>query len=465
MVVWQMTRQCLQILRRTSPTVVEAPGGSPSCSQGAPLHRSRLKSSLTRFAVLACAALLTTALPHGANAQSCGTDYTIQAGDSLSGIARRVYGSSSKWTLIFYANQDRLGDGVSLMVPGTSVRIPCVEASEELPARATVRAQPVEAQQPSVVRSRTVRSLKFLTADDYKPFTDRSLQNGGMITDLMNAAMAGLNAELKEDVQVSISWVNDWSAHLQPLLSSRAFDMGFPWIRPPCEQYRELNASGQFRCRRYFFSDPLFEIPTMFFVRPDSSFTYASDSDVVGRSICIPAGYYIFHLDSNGRNWLRDGKVTLIRARSVDECFQLVDAGSVEMVALNEFTGRGALAGLGWSNRIRMIERPLAITTLHVIVAKTHPQARSLLYYVNEGLRRLRAQGEYDAIVENHLITYWDTIAEQEAEAAAAAEAIASETPAEPEAPSGARTPAATETDSGNATTGAPRRTQLAAED
>src|SRR5262249_36449217 len=63
--------------------------------------------------------------PIASQAQTCGTDYTIKEGETLAQIAARVYGNPAQWTIIFYANQDRLGTNVSLLVPGFTLRIPC----------------------------------------------------------------------------------------------------------------------------------------------------------------------------------------------------------------------------------------------------------------------------------------------------------------------------------------------------
>ena len=41
--------------------------------------------------------------------QTCGTDYTLKEGETLAQIAARIYGNHAQWTVIFYANQDRLG--------------------------------------------------------------------------------------------------------------------------------------------------------------------------------------------------------------------------------------------------------------------------------------------------------------------------------------------------------------------
>jgi hypothetical protein len=62
------------------------------------------------------------------SAQTCGAEYTIKSGDTLAGIARTVYGNAGQWNVIYYANQDRLGDNASLLVPGLSLKIPCLPA-------------------------------------------------------------------------------------------------------------------------------------------------------------------------------------------------------------------------------------------------------------------------------------------------------------------------------------------------
>ena len=46
-----------------------------------------------------------------------------------------------------------------------------------------------------------------------------------------------------------------------------------------------------------------------------------------------------------------------------------------------------AASSLGMRDRIRAVEAPVSLTTLHVLISKGHPQARTMLYYVNAALR------------------------------------------------------------------------------
>jgi nucleoid-associated protein YgaU len=49
--------------------------------------------------------------------------YTVESGDSLSKIAKRVYGDASKWHAIFEANRDKIKNP-DLIHPGEVLSLP-----------------------------------------------------------------------------------------------------------------------------------------------------------------------------------------------------------------------------------------------------------------------------------------------------------------------------------------------------
>lgn len=352
--------------------------------------------------------LFTASLSH---AQTCGSDYTIKDKDTLADIAARVYGRASDWSMLLYANQDRLGSNASLIVPGLAIRIPCIgEAQKPLTEIATTpsRDSAPPPPQPSFIVSPTLSKIEFLTADGFAPFTGRSLANGGMITQLLSRAMEGVKQEAKGKFDFGVSWVNDWASHLNPLLVSRAFDAGFPWAKPDCNNLANLDADGRYRCQKFFFSQPLYETLTHLFVDQNSKVNWDDEKKYPGHNFCRPGGYTTYEFDQNGRNWLKESKILLMRPPSVEECFRLLQAGSVDAVVVPDLVGQGAVSAMGLTQRVRMVDRPFAIHTLHVIVAKSHPHARTILYYINAGLSQLRETGEFDSIVEEHLTRFWD---------------------------------------------------------
>ena len=258
------------------------------------------------------------------------------------------------------------------------------------------------------VISSLVNRVEFLTADGFAPYTGRALEGGGMLTHVVSSAMNLIKEESKGRFDFGVSWVNDWAAHLNPLLLTRAFDVGFPWARPDCEGATNLDQSSQFRCQRFFFSEPLYEVLTGLFVRNNSKVKSLRREDISGMTLCRPAGYPVHELDKDGRNWVKDGIVTLMRPPSVDECFRLLDTGAVDGVVEAELAGRASITSIGIGGKVRMIDQPVALTTYHVLISKSHPHARTILYYINASLEKLRERGEYDRIIERHLGRFWE---------------------------------------------------------
>ncbi|MGO9984066.1 MAG: hypothetical protein ACLPIX_07630 [Rhodomicrobium sp.] len=347
-------------------------------------------------------------------AQTCGADYAVKEGESLGDIAARVYGSSSQWTLIFYANQDRMGANASMLVPGLSIRIPCLAGQQPAspPAAAPSPSSPAasSAAQPSggIELSSVVKRIEFLTADGNTPFTDRSLPNGGLITQMLSTSMDQIKDQSAGSFGYNISWVNDWAAHLNPLLITRAFDAGFPWLKPDCSHAAELSQDAKYRCQKFFFSDPLYEVFTVLFVKSNSPITFAKDDEIAGKTLCQPAGFSTYELDKGGRNWVKDNKIVLMRPQTVEECFRLLDSGTVNAVVAADLTGQSVTAALGLGDRVKQLQRPVAIGTLHAIVPKTHPHASTVLYYINSAMAKLRDSGEYDRIVDSHLSRFYN---------------------------------------------------------
>jgi nucleoid-associated protein YgaU len=60
--------------------------------------------------------------------------YTVKSGDSLSKIAKELYGKASKWTLIYEANADKIKDPNKIK-EGTVLTIPALEDTESAYAK------------------------------------------------------------------------------------------------------------------------------------------------------------------------------------------------------------------------------------------------------------------------------------------------------------------------------------------
>ena len=125
--------------------------------------------------------------------------------------------------------------------------------------------------------------MRFLTADDYAPSTDRKLSNGGIVTDILQAALSSS----PEKPEFVISWVNDWSVHLDSLLATHEHDLGFPWLQRDC-----ASMPDDYRCHNFKFSYPIFEMLILLFTDKDRPISFNTDSDIEGSVLCRPKGYF-----------------------------------------------------------------------------------------------------------------------------------------------------------------------------
>ncbi len=232
-------------------------------------------------------------------------------------------------------------------------------------------------------------------------FTDRKLPGGGLITEVVDSAMKN-NAEVKD---FGIYVVNDWSSHLDPLLTDAVMDLAYPWYKPDCKAMPD-----NWRCENLYFSEPMFEILVLLFTSKDRPIAFNSDKDMEGKTLCRPKGYFTHDLEGNGRLWLTKGLVKLVQPITMADCFEMLEDGEIDAVAINEFTGRTAMKDLKLEGKVDIVQsRPLSIEGLHVVVGKSHPQAKEMLGLINAGLSGLKDSGDYQKIIDSHMTRIWES--------------------------------------------------------
>ncbi|MEM8653586.1 MAG: transporter substrate-binding domain-containing protein [Pseudomonadota bacterium] len=338
-------------------------------------------------------------LGFGTAALACQPSLTVEQGDTLFSIAEEELGDLSLWSLIFYNNPALQSGGLLDLTVGTVLSIPCPNAPA--PAAQPAAQAPTVQPDPKPLQQEAEAEIKLVTASNYAPFTDLDWPGQGMLTELVNAAFEATPNPLT----YSIEWENDWSRHLFPMLDSKAFDMGFPWFKPDCDG----NPSHE-RCANFHFSDPLVDLVILLFARSDDPLVFEADSDLHGKTLCRPAGYFTHDLDRADRRWLTDGLVTLKQPPTPDDCFAMLIAGEVDAVALNEFLGVQKMFEMGLTEQVAPLSRPVSVEGLHVLISKTHWRGTAHLYRFNAGLAKLKQSDRYNEIVSRHLALFWDQI-------------------------------------------------------
>lgn len=363
------------------------------------------------FRTATAAALVSLAMAGQSRAQeTCGGTYTVKPGDSLSAIADRLYRNASMWTTIHSNNLESIGQKANNIRVGQKLEINCVNG---LPAglpggkpvaekTAKAASASVPAVRKTVVRARTTKprdseaTVRILAGDGYKPFSDRLLRNSGMMSDIVNRAYAAAEMGGKH----RFFWVNDRSAHLDPMLANGMADVAFPWIKPACD--------GVGACADYVYSDPMFEMLVLLFTKKGANLTFNSGADLAGHRLCRPKGLQLDALKGSDADWLRNNRVTVMQPGTAQECFSRLLRGETDFVALNEFTGRMVLADMGLRDEVEILAaRPMSIESLHVVAHRSNPRAEELIALFNQGLSDIRDSGEYRDTVESHLSSIW----------------------------------------------------------
>jgi len=348
---------------------------------------------MKRFEILAVFLALGLISNTSVAAPSCSSDYVVEAGDSLSGIAITAYGDVNLWPYIYgySANTAIIGDNPGFISIGTTLRLPPCPSAES--------AVQTEEMPNDDLSLRTNQTIEVMTAGDYQPFTDQKWDNGGMLAEVVNAALSNAPGT----PGFSIDWINDWSAHIDPLLRRHKYDMGFPWFQPDCGQPDNLSEEDRKRCE-FLFSDSLFDMLIILFKRADDQTELNQDSDLHGKRLCRPAGYFTFDLTQRG---LIPGEtIELETPQGVDDCFHKLVDGEIDYVTMNQFTGQSTMNEFGYGDLVRASEDLADSLGLHLIIHRDHPQAERLLKQFDDGLVALKQSGRYDEIVGRHLAIY-----------------------------------------------------------
>lgn len=359
---------------------------------------------MVKFSILGTAvgfAALLAAPVSVTNAQeiACDTTYEVRRGDNLSKIAQQAYGNQGLAQYIYDVNWRVLGDNPSDLQPGQQLTIPCLPETE-VTTREDFSTTPSSLRRPDDV-------IAFLTAKDFAPFTDTKYPEGGMLAKVVKE----ITSEPLDGRKSEVYWVNDWSSHLNMLLLQRnAFDAGFPWYKPDCNQPETLDENGKFRCNSFYFSDPLYKVVVPFYTRSDNSLDPRTADDMRGQTVCRPKGYFTFDLAQKGLiDPTGDGSndlITLVKADTPTDCFRQLIEGRVNFVTINAATAAAPIRDLGITAQVVERDGLSSLETLHIVVPKELPQAEVLLFEINKRLRALKESGEYNEIARRYLEIY-----------------------------------------------------------
>lgn len=220
--------------------------------------------------------------------------------------------------------------------------------------------------------------FKVVTGPDFRPFTDPSLPNGGLLTEIVTAAFAEAGVAIAP-IEF-LPWKRGYGDTLE-----RKVDATFPYLKS-AEREGEME-----------FSDSAYDVRAVAVFAADSNLDYTGPESLKGRSICLPLGYDL-------KATVDNAEVTVgAQPRDLSQCAKIVAAHRADFFVENTFTVRQIIKEQDAAKDLKIASQPIHSNSNHVIVAKSHPKAKEILAAFNEGLAKLKASGKYNEIVTRHL--------------------------------------------------------------
>lgn len=355
-----------------------------------------LEFALKRVALTAAAA---TALTAGAaSAQEACTNYTVTDGDTLATISIAAYGTSN-YQPIFNANRNIISNPTDLK-PGLVLALPCEDGS--LPNGQSAQ-ELIAAEEARNANNRVSNvyepPIKIVTGGNYAPFADEDLSGGGFLVRLATTALnrAGNSRDY------SVSFVNDWSAHLDTLLPLGAFDVSLAWYIPDCSNRSyEWSEETNKRCTQFDSTVSVYDTVIGFYTLPDSEYAKArSFEDFKGATVCRMEGWFTHDLEENG---VYEPNVTLLRPVTATECMDAVLTGVADVASFEVQLAADAMSDMGVTPN-DIVENPFVNTVagLRFVTHRTNPFGRQYMAMLNRGLNEMRESGEWYAIISDTL--------------------------------------------------------------
>ena len=359
-----------------------------------------MSKSTQKSPAIALAALMLV-LPGVAAAQEACTTYTVKDGDTLGTIAQSAYGSYD-YQMIFNANRDALAANPNALPAGLQLILPCEDGrlSPDTELAAVIE-QETEKQEASRVRNNTYEPpLKFVSSNDWMPFTDESLTGGGIFVRMAATAMQrGGN-----DRGYEVSYVDDWMSHIDVLLPTGAFDVSIAWESPDCSKLDLLGEFSVRMCTEFDFSLPIYETAYAFNTLNDSKYAGARQfADYAGAKICRPEAWPISDLEVQG---LVEPVVSYVHPKSPLECAEMLVNGEVDLYSIEAETASANFAELSATDRVSPNPALATFITYHFITSKSNPRGRVYIAMLNRGITEMRESGEWYDIVATGLAEY-----------------------------------------------------------
>ncbi len=222
--------------------------------------------------------------------------------------------------------------------------------------------------------------LRLVSGEEYAPYVGRELPGGGMLTEVVLAALAQV------DYQTSLAW-QPWKRGYQATLKG-SYDATFPYL-----QSAEREAD-------FLYSEPLYNVSQRIFTRQGQMIEPDRLENFSGKRLCYPLGWLT---PAILKPLLDSHRLSRHEPPDLTTCAKLIALDRDDLFIADALLGQQAirLSGIA-ATQFEVSQSELNSYGLHLIVPRSHPQGAQLITNFNRGLQQLMASGEYQRIVDAH---------------------------------------------------------------
>lgn len=207
-------------------------------------------------------------------------------------------------------------------------------------------------------------SYQLTTGNDYRPFIDEELPQGGMVTEIVRVAYENAGHE------VSIDFI-PWKRGAR-LVHDGKYTATFGYVKTDD------------RLKKWLFSDPVVTFGDRPVVAADSDISVKNLEDFKGLTSCLPVGWST--LDKI-QKMIDAGEMKQSNPRNLESCFKLLKRGRVDVVVMDKPTAAATASQvLGSTDSVAFEPFVLNQTSIHTIFSKKSDTAQADRDTFNEAL-------------------------------------------------------------------------------
>ena len=225
-----------------------------------------------------------------------------------------------------------------------------------------------------------------LTLMEYAPLMGEEVKGYGIEPSIVTAAFKQVNIDVKYDMFPP--------ARSMKSAEKGVYDGTVGWV---WSKERE---------KSFYYSEPIFKAPLLLFHLKEFTFDWEKMDDLKGIPIGVTAKNYYgpaFH------EALDAGKLTIDEASKDKLQFDKILRHRIKLNPMNVYTGYYMLREQYDSQTAALFThhpRPLKTSVYHVLFSRALKENAARVELFNQGLRLLKASGEYDRIIEEYKKKY-----------------------------------------------------------